>query len=306
MDHHPLRQRVIERFAKSWSLARPENATVVLDCLTDLYDRFRAEGLADAIFEEQLTCGNDYRYTQRVGELLLADMLWRDGFTLESRDVGPDFRATKEGKTAWVELHTPEPTLIPADYFPVRGGSEARREPHVYTVPHTAISLRLTAAIAEKKRKLLGYLADEVVKAHEPYIIAVNSRLLNPMAMTGLHGISGKPAAVEVLFGVGPVQYQIDSESGQIVDQYHQHRPSIVKPGTPNPVPADTFLDEKNSCVSAVLAIDLLEQVFVRSEHPSALVYNPLATNPIPTHWLSAQEHWACTIAPGSYTVTLI
>ncbi len=92
MVHHPLRQRVIERFAKSWCLARPENSTVAIDRLTDLYDRFRAEGLADAIFEEQLTCGNDYRYTQRVGELLLADMLWKDpaaGTLSFSFDVRP-------------------------------------------------------------------------------------------------------------------------------------------------------------------------------------------------------------------------
>ena len=297
MAHHPLRERVIAQFAKGWTRARPETATVAVERLTELYDRFRDAGLADRIFEQQLTCGQPSTYAQRVGELLLADMLWHDGFFLESKNEGPDFLATKDGKSAWIELQTPEPAGIPKDYLAEFCTGKVR------AVPHAAINLRWTAAVAEKTKKLHGYLESGVVKADQPYIIAVNTHLLNPFAMTGLYGVSGKPVAVEVLFSVGPIQVQIDRFSGDIVDQCHQHRPVLDKPGTKNKVPSDTFLNEQNACISAVLGLDLLENVMIDGQHPSALVYNPLAANPITPRWIGAQEHWHCTIGSEEYVV---
>ncbi len=297
MAHHPLRQKVIDQFVDQWSKARPANATFAVEFLTALYDRFREAGLADRIFEQQLTSGRPFTYAQRMGELLLADMLWGDGFSLESKDEGPDFLATKDGKSVWIELQTPEPTGLPPEYLARPCAGQVR------TVPFTAINLRWTAAVAEKTRKLRGYLESGVVKADQPYVIAVNTRLLNPYIMTGLNGVSGKPVAVEVLFSVGPIQIQIDRTTGDIVDQFHQHRPLLDKPGTENKVQSDTFLNEHNSCVSAVLGLDLLEQVALGGLHPSALVYNPLATNPITPGWISAQEHWNCSIGPESYFV---
>jgi hypothetical protein len=297
MEHHPLRKKVIEKFGDSWRTARPTNAAIAVDFLTALYDRFQKEGLADRIFEQELTSGRPYTYAQRMGELLLAEKLWSDGFALESKDEGPDFLAIKDGKSAWIELQTPEPVGIPKEYL-------AKFTPGlVRTVPHEAINLRWTTAVAQKTKKLHGYLESGVVKAGEPYVIAVNTRLLNPFAMTGLNGISGKPAAVEVLFSVGPVQIQIDKSTGSIVDQFHQHRPLLDKPGTENKVPSNTFLNEQNSCISAVLGLDLLEQVVLGVQHPSAMVYNPLAANPIASRWIEAQEHWHCTIGPKEYVV---
>ncbi|AVE05163.1 hypothetical protein CYL20_11630 [Pseudomonas palleroniana] len=297
MAHHPLREKVIEQFVKSWSRAQPASATLAVEVLTALYDKFRDAGLADRIFEQQLTSGQRFTYAQRVGELLLADMLWRDGFSLESRNEGPDFLATKDGKSAWIELQTPEPAGIPKDYLAKSCTGQ------VQSVPHAAINLRWTAAVAEKTKKLWGYLESGMVKADQPYIIAVNTRLLNPYAMTGLYGVSGKPVAVEVLFSVGPIQIQIDRSSGDIVDQFHQHRPVLDKPGTENKVPSDTFLNEQNACISAVLGLDLLEQVTLGGQHPSAIVYNPLAVNPITQRWIEAQEHWHCTIGAEEYVV---
>jgi hypothetical protein len=299
MAFHPLRKKVIEKFVEGWSRARPENATLAVERLTELYDRFQEAGLADRIFEQQLTSGQPFTYAQRVGELLLADMLWRDGFSLESKNEGPDFLATKDGKSAWIELQTPEPAGIAKDYL------AKFRTGQVRSVPHAAINLRWTNAVAEKTNKLRGYLESGVVKAGEPYIIAINSRLLNPFTMDGLNGVSGKPIAVEVLFSVGPIQIQIDRSSGDIVDQSHQHRPVLDKPGTENKVPSDTFLNEQNACISAVLGLDLLEHVTLGGQHPSVLVYNPLAANPIAPRWIEAQEHWHCTIGPEEYAVQM-
>lgn len=297
MAQHPLRQKVIDQFVDRWGKAHPGAAAVAVEWLIALYDKFRDAGLADRIFEQQLTSGQHFTYAQRMGELLLADMLWGDGFTLESKDEGPDFFATKDGKSVWIELLTPEPTGFPQSYL------EKSCSGQVTAVPFTAINLRWTSAVAEKTRKLRGYLENGVVRTDEPYIIAVNSRLLNPYSVTGLYGISGKPVAVEVLFSLGPIQFQIDRTTGDIVDRFHQHRPFLEKPGTENMVPSDTFLNEQNSCVSAVLGLDLLDQSALGGMHSSALVYNPHAVNPITPGWIHAQEHWSCTIEPESYLV---
>ncbi|KIQ61101.1 hypothetical protein [Pseudomonas fluorescens] len=298
MANHRLRDRVIENFVKSWSRAKPPIATLAVEALTDLYDRFREAGLADRTFEQQLTSGQPATYEQRMGELLLADMLWRDGFSLESNDEGPDFFVSKDGKSAWIELHTPDRSGIPLDYF------DLSTPGLVKGVPHTEINLRWTTAIDQKKGQLKKYINSGIVKADQPYIIAVNSRLLNPFKMTGINGVSGKPIAVEVLFSVGPVQIQIDRLSGEVVDQFHQHRPFLDKPGTESKVESDSFHNPDNARISAVLGVDLLEQVTaLGGEHPSALVYNPLATTPIAQRWINAQEHWHCTIEPDSYLV---
>jgi len=299
MKPHPLREKVILSFVHGWSRAHPAMAAKAVEFLATIYDRFRADGLADPTFETQLTCGTSAIYTQRVAELLLAEMLWKDGFSLRSSAAGPDFHITKEGKSAWVELQTPQPMGIPPEYL-----EEPGKVPVVRGVPHNAINLRWTSAISEKNRQLRRYLQSGIVKAGDPYIIAVNARLLNPMAMTGLYGVSQKPAPVEVLFSLGPIQIEIDRATGEIVDQYHQHRPRIEKPGNETGVEADTFLDSRNACVSAVLGLDLLEQVALKGEHHSAMVYNPMAINPVSPQWITAQEHWSCSIEPNALRVT--
>ncbi|WP_122319552.1 hypothetical protein [Pseudomonas syringae group genomosp. 3] len=297
MDHHALRQKVIDQFIRHWSNARPENAKTVVEHLTNLYDKFHSHGLTDRIFEKEITSGDINRYTQRTAELLLADMLWQDGFTLRSENSGPDFRATKNGFSAWIELHTPEPKGIPVEYF------QTTKEPIVKGVPFDEISLRWTAAFSEKKSKLRGYLESGIVKPSDPYVIAINAHLLSRRPFHGLNGVSGKPVPVEILFSVGPRQIHIDRMSGTIVDQSHAHRPSIPKAGSVNKVPADSFLDPENISISAVLGVDLLEQTVLKAVHPSAVVYNPQAINPIPLNWLSAQEQWACKMELEDYSV---
>lgn len=297
MSNHPLRDRVIECFATSWQRARPENRAIAVEFLTRVYDRFSESRLADPIFESELTYGCPKKYAQRTGELLLADYLWSAGFSLESKAVGPDFRIVKNGQAAWVELHTPEPKDIPDNYFSPAGSVEVRG------FPATEINLRWTNAIAEKTRKHVGYLESGIVRGDEPYIIAVNSRLLNPFAMMGLNGISQKPIPVEILFAVGPVELEISRETGEITDQRHQHRASLTKPRTGSAVPCDTFLDESYSAISAVWGLDLLEQVACGKSHHSVMVYNPLATSRIPSHWIPADEHWGCIINEDHYLV---
>lgn len=159
--------QVLERFQHEWPRDHPQHHQV-WQFLGETYRRFCDEGLADREFSKQLATGRQAVYEQRKAELLMADFLWRDGFTLSSSNRGPDFRAEKNGEVLWVELITPEPVGVPEEFL-------ASPREGVWSLPHREILLRWTSAIDEKVSKLLGsrdgrrrgYLADGVVQLHE-------------------------------------------------------------------------------------------------------------------------------------------
>jgi len=281
--------------------------------LIQAYDRFVDAGLADPNFHGCFLDPSPAVHEQRVSEILLADYLWAHGFALASDAEGPDLRATKHGRTVWIELVTPEPTGIDPDHLKPGYG-------RVTSFPHEAINLRWTAAIKEKALKLLGdpskgkqgYLEKRIVPKEACYIIAVNQHLLHG-SFRQIEGISGKPAPVEVLFGVGPIQLKLNRSTGAVVDRGHMHRPTLPR-GTKAAVPAETFLDPAFSSISAVWGLDLCLGAcigltpgkYVDSEHLSALVHNPLATQPLAKGFLPSQSEWACTPGPEGHVVRRI
>ncbi|MGI0133523.1 MAG: hypothetical protein ACREBW_01000 [Candidatus Micrarchaeaceae archaeon] len=293
--------KVIDRFRREWPKPIPQNGQVV-EFLTKTYRRYCDEELADREYSKQLASGSPCVYQQRVAELLLAEALWSDGFSLTSEDEGPDFLAKKGGETTWIELVTPEPTGIPEEFLHATGDG-------VWTLPHEQILLRWTAAIAEKARKLLGdpasgargYVENRVVKPADRYVIAVNDRLLVRWP-DGMTGISQFPFPVEALFAVGPYAVTINRKTLKTVSAGHQKRLFVMNHNQAK-VQANTFLDPEYASVSAVLGITLREDVVLGRPHTNALVYNPLATNPLPHKLLTSQEHWVCDVGPEEYTV---
>ena len=117
MSSRLLRTQVISTFEDHWRNAQDKYRLEAVSYFTTLYDRFCSEGLADPIFETELTSGDPSRYAQRVAEMMLADHLWRAGFTLSSAAEGPDLKAQKNGKSVWLELVTPTPKDIDPDYL---------------------------------------------------------------------------------------------------------------------------------------------------------------------------------------------
>lgn len=235
---------------------------------------------------------------------MLAEWLWNDGFRLISRDEGPDFHAEKNGEFFWIELITPEPNGIPAEFlqFPHEG---------VYTFPAQQILLRWTAAIAEKAGKLIGsprggnkgYFHKGLVQPTDRYVIAVNDRLLAPSPWPdGMTGVSQFPFPVEALLAVGPYAIKINRETLQTVSAGHQQRTFVLNHNDAK-VFTNTFFDPRYAAVSAVLGITLREEAVLGRPDRSVLVYNPLAINPLPRKLLSSQEHWVCDMAPGEYTI---
>jgi type I restriction enzyme S subunit len=241
----------------------------------------------------KLCSKDDNQYWQQLSEVLIAAQLAQARIPFMHPRSGPDFLLSHEGLRIWVEVVCPEPRNIPKEWTHHTPGTAV-------SLPHEAILLRWTAAIKEKAEKLLGspgsrgYLSKGVVRPDDVYVIAVNGRLLRGFqgAFPELEGISQFPYAVEATLALGPLQVAIDRATLKATETGHQHRPRIPKLHG-NSVPADTFLDPKFSPISAIWAVDLDETILLGQPRPMAIVHNPLASNPLPKHFLPAGAEYA-------------
>lgn len=308
-----LKTAFLARAGNRWAQAEPARRLNILKALSDLFDQFHQRGLADPHCAQRLAQGSDLEHLQRVAEMLLAKHLWDNGFSLTSGRAGPDFHASKDGYSVWVELVTPEPQGIDPSWL---GTSH---QEGVWTYPHEAIALRYTSALKEKHEKLVGrdgckpgYLTQGIVRQEEPYVIAINQHLLHGRCPS-LGGISQVPVAAEVVYAIGPQQLHLNAATGKVVHADHSHRPLLqkVKPaGGCVGVPADSFLNPAYDPVSAVWALDLQEAALLAPSkerlphvHLAATIHNVRATNRVPSHLLPSQEDWIGEVTASSITL---
>lgn len=281
-----LRNDVIAWLQLRWSRAKEADQQQALAVLVSAYDRFHAEALADHHFDGELVHGSPAAQEARFGELLLAMLLWQRGFQLSSAGTGPDFRATKDGFSACLELITPEPIGIPENYlrWPREDGAHAQR------VPHEERLLRWTHALKTKSDKWVGteghagWLQKGVVSHDEPYVVVINSILLDHWGWE-IDGVSRIPYPAEVCFGVGPYAVGIDPATGQMVTEGNQYRAQIDRGDRPG-IPTNVFLAPGHDHISAVLGCVLTDNRIPFGVSPvTELVHNPRAnvgTPPIP------------------------
>ena len=209
------------------------------------------------------------------------------------RNEGPDVQVGNVD--AWFEAIAVTPG----------SGVDAVDEPElgvVRSVPHDAIKLRLTSAIAEKRRKFEKYCKRKLVLPDEPHVIAVNAALV-PSARRELD----VPRIVAAVFPFGWPTVDIDVSSGEVVDSYYTHQPQVVKRSGAS-VPTDTFESNHLSPVSAVLysAVDPLNcPASIGADF--VLVHNPHATTPLRRGWIprgreywKEGEHLKCTTYEGT------
>jgi type I restriction enzyme S subunit len=251
----------------------------------------------DANAEQRLCSSDTHTYWQQLSEVLLGYQLTDADIAFSHQAAGPDFRIDHEGRRIWVEVITPTPANIPAEWIsPVANG--------VHHFPHEEILLRWTAAIKQKAEVLLGnppgvagYLANGIVGSNDIYVIAVNGRLLRGFdgAFDELIGISQFPFAVEATLAIGPLQIRIDRETFEASEPQHQERFLIKKPKG-EPVPADTFLDARYAPISAIWATDVDEFSLLDRPARMVVVHNPGATVPLPIGLLPAQEEYVARI----------
>ena len=215
------RQHIVERFEAY--CPNPKGRAAVVKFMMDIYDRYKDEKLADRHFDRQLIGPDDDVFQQRLSELLMASWLWKDGFTLSSKSVGPDFRAVKNGMTTWIELITPKPT---GDELPNYARPLQRGEVDVRNVPSKEIQLRWLSGILDKRKQMERHVKANIIQPNDCYVIALNKRLLDRFNFD-VNGISQRPMPVEVGFGVGPLAIQIDATTGKALSSGHQHVEAI-------------------------------------------------------------------------------
>lgn len=286
----PIRDQVEARFRADLANARPDYRERLVAFRLGIFDRYQREHLGDPHFISQLLSPKPEIFRQRLSELLLADWLWRNGFTLTSPPLGhgPDFLVSKGQHRAWLELYTAEPKGIDAaDLTPPTAG-----EFRVRDEPFQERLLRWTQGLQIKRLQLEQHMADGIVKPGEAHVIAINSYLLNPL-WPDITGVSGRPVPVELGFGAGPRAITWHPDGGFEKHFHTTYRASVPK-SKDNPAPIDThvFHDPEFQRVSAVLGVSLNDFGFEGNPYPSAVVHNPNAVNRIPSCWLPATEHW--------------
>lgn len=292
MASNRFRQQVLDLFASKWP-TNGRHFAVIQQRLTVAYDKFVADGLADPHFHTELLSNKEECFAQRLGEIQLAARMREAGFALSSMSAGPDLLAMKDGRSVWLELITPEPKDIPAEWI--------NPQDAVTDFPHEKILLRWTAAIKEKMEKGRRDLDKGILLPVDPYVVVVNDALLSPRG-GALNGISQKPIVVEATLAVGPLQIQIDRNTLKSVGSGHMHRPFVINRNRAQ-VPADTFFDRNYGHVSAVIGTSLRMWNAGEDHWESVVAHNPQATVHVPQGFLPVEEEWACKVEPTQYTI---
>lgn len=241
------------------------------------------------------------QFQQAFWEMYLCGVLLEIGLPVTKRtfrrrsDEGPDVQVGHVD--GWLEAIAVTPGYGPDAVTESQLG-------RVRSVPHDAIKLRLTSALAEKARKFDTYCSKQLVLPEEPRVVAINAALV-PSARLELD----VPRIVAAVFPFGWPAVDIDVSSGKVVDLYYTHQSEVVK-SSGAPVPTDTFESDSCSGVSAVLysSADPLNLPSCKGSE-FVLVHNPNATTPLPRGWIArGREYWKegdllrCTIheAPGA------
>lgn len=285
-----MRDQVEARFRAAWPNARPDIRERLVAFYLGIFDRYMQEHLGDPHFITELLSTDAEVFRQRLSELLMANWLWRNGFTLSSppNGHGPDFLVQKGDHRAWLELHTPKPNgLDEADLTPPRDGEfRVRDEPN-----HERL-MRWTQGLQSKRQQLEKHIAQGIVKPGDAHVIAINAYLLNPM-WHYITGVSQHPIPLELGFGVGARAINWRPDKGFEKHFHTTFRPSVPK-SEENPAPIDThvFHDPAFNRVSAVLGVSLTDHGYEGKPYPSAVVHNPNALHRIPSCWLPSLEHW--------------
>lgn len=291
-----IKDFLVKKFPDNWE---------AINGILDLYKQYDAWGLKDRHFETELADGNDQHFYSRLWEMILAKHLKNVGFEVTSRDEGPDFAIPWEGKTIWVEAICPAPRGLPDEWInPAPSGMVV-----LNSVPHQEILLRLTAALKEKKEKLVGsenrpgYLKKGVVKLTDPYIIALSTCCLGQFPVHD--GVSQFPLIVEAVFPVGPIQIMINTTTANVTDTRHAYR-NIIKNTNNSAVKTDVFLSRDFKAVSATLSCTAGINAACGYNYASALVHNPLADNKIPVGIFGVSEEYTAEARNDHYELARV
>jgi hypothetical protein len=143
-------------------------------------------------------------------------------------------------------------------------------------VNHEQIILRLRSVIEEKHMKRQGYLNNGILKAADPYVIAVNA------AQIELARLEMKiPDILSALLPFGNEFVSVNALTGEDVGGGFEHRPNVFKANR-SPVSTTLFQDPEYDGISAILyssADEVNRRVALGACF--TVIRNPRAANPV-------------------------
>jgi len=260
--------RILE-FLSTRQTARDPADKRIENHLLKLWCNFHS--LADNHFLDEFCSGNEETFYQRYWEMALGNHLLSLGCVVQSSGVGPDFKLSSKTQTIWVEAVTPNPGTG-KNQIPPRTFGELRQ------VPSDEILLRWSSAFQAKCDKRNSYIKKGIIAETDPFIIAINSGLLD---QPNSNGISQYPYALEVVYPIGSQQLSIPPDNPKIATSSLQYRPEIAN-ANGSLVRTDIFLNQKFAGISGLLAsTERPFDVPLKNQSELVFVHNHYAYSPI-------------------------
>lgn len=242
----------------------------------------RFEGLAEPQFTREFAEHTHSRYWEMYVGVALLDM----GCSLAQQRRGPDLCVDSECPHLWIEATAPEPGTgedrVPSPRLPRDG------EVIVENWPEEVLLLRYTSKISDKSEQYEKWLARDVIRSDEPFVIAINGGDLYYSSPE-----SEIPNIVKAAFGIGPFTVTIDNSTEEVVSKGYGHRPYIRKRNG-ELISTKFFLEQQNAGISGILFSNVnLWNPMNQLGADFIFVHNPYAKNPVRRKWLQrGREYW--------------
>lgn len=244
-------------------------------------EAFVAAGLADHHFEKEFSESSPEKFHQRLWEVNLAHFLWDQGFKLQSSARGPDFFASRNSQTVWIEAVSPLPQNIPEDY---KEGRSANGGTFASVYPEQEVLLRVTSAINNKFKQYKQYIDTGIVRNDACCVIAVDC---GQLGILGDQGIGDYPSTVAAVYPIGPIKMRFWKNTGE-TDAYQSLRWDVPKPNGGEPVSVSPFLDGSYPCICAILGA----HSYVDGVKRTNLVHNFTANTRLPLRAITVDKEF--------------
>ncbi len=256
---------------------RPLSGSRLRESIDDLFSYL--DGHEDIHFATEL----DRDYHSRLWEMMVAKILVTSGYDFQSADKGPDFKLNVGMKTVWVEAVCPGNgnPLLPDSVPPL----VISTPPMAQHVPAKKMLLRLTNAIAAKKRKFEEYKEIGIVSPSDSCVIAVSSAKLGCAA--GMWPSLGIRATLG--YSNPYLVFETSVPSGPTITGLSLLE--CVEKSSGNFVDTAMFLNPENAGIAGLIYSDASPFSLSFDLHrETSFIQNPMASNPIRTGFLSTSE----------------
>lgn len=246
--------------------------------VSDMWSKFKH--LADSNFVSHFPIMPDQRYW----EMYLGCCLIDRGFSVTSKDSGPDFCINIGERKIWIEAVTASlgkennPDRVPEPVAKIASAA-----------PRDKIILRYISSITEKIIKYQKYATTNIFSDKDIKIIAVSHGDLRRVGVDS----DELPYIIGAVFPVGSSYLTIDTQTGDELETGRHYQAEIIK-AKGKPVGKELFADPSYEDISAIIYSNS-DVANIPNVWGSDIIviHNPLARNPLPRGLLKFPlEYW--------------